>query len=352
MQDQKPTAQYPVEENFSFKELITNRKDDFLYLWSKRPKLFIALIIGAVLGALLAWKWPVTYTARLTFVVEESKPGGGSIMSALAGQFGFDLGSLSGTGGVLAGDNVQELLHSHKLIKNTLLTNYSDSTGKTLADRYAEVYNLKKKWAKYSNNIRFPANDSAYTRLQDSLLSVIIKRINEKELGISKPDKKLSFFELTSTMRDEKVAALFCRRLLDKAADFYTSTKTKRLRINVEKLQGRADSISKILNKKTYSASAANQILLDINPAYPTANVNQELQERDKLVLSTIYSEVIKNLEVSKTMLAQETPTFQVVDEPEYPLKKNELKYWAAIGLGIVVAVFLYSLYLLSIKKQ
>jgi hypothetical protein len=153
-------------------------------------------------------------------------------------------------------------------------------------------------------------------------------------------------------MKDENLARLFCKRLIEQATTFYTQTKTKRMRVNVDKLQLRADSIEKILNRKTYSASSANKILLDINPAYPTANVSSELQERDKLVLSTIYSEVVKNLEVSKTMLAQETPTFQVVDEPELPLKRNELKYLKSIIIGSILAILFFALLALLGRKR
>lgn len=352
---QPSTDNYPYEEEFSFRNLFEKWKNDLVYLWRyHRIKLGTAGLVGIIFGVLLVWYWPVTYTARLTFVVEESKTGGGSLVSALAGQFGFDMGDIGGSGGMLDGDNVQELLRSRKMIKNTLLTPFTDSSSLTLADRYADSYGLKKKWAKHSKEnqpIMFPANAETYTRLQDSLMHVIIKRITDKELSVSKPDKKLTFFQVSINMRDEKVSQLFCQRLIKQATDFYIQTKTKRQRTNVNRLQTRADSIGRLLNKKTYSASAANQILLDANPAYPTANVGSELQERDKIVLSTIYSEIIKNLEVSRTMLIQETPAFQIVDEPELPLKKNEMKYLSSIVACLIVFVAIYSMFLLSFRK-
>ncbi|MBC7744882.1 MAG: hypothetical protein H7096_07240, partial [Flavobacterium sp.] len=88
-----------------------------------------------------------------------------------------------------------------------------------------------------------------------------------------------------------------------------------------------------------------NQQLLDLNPAYVTANANVEVKERDKIVLGTIYSETVKNLEVSKTMLAQETPTVQIVDEPELPLIKNKLKYSFAMLIGALSGFFIMAAY-------
>ncbi len=344
------------EEDFSFKTLFENRKKDIQFLWQHRIRIAIVCLIGALLGALASWYLPPTYTSRISFVVEDTKSSGGGLMSSLAGQLGFDIGGLTGgSTGILAGDNVLELLVSKKMIKQTLTSPF-DSTQYTLADRYADAYDLKRKWAKLKESkgetMMFPPQTANYTRFQDSLLQVMMKRIGEKEISVSKPDKKLSFFALSTTMRDEALSALFSTKLMNEASDFYIQTKTKRMRTNVDRLQHRADSIEKLLNDKTFSSSASNKILLDINPAYTEAGVNNEVQERDKRVLQTIYSEIIKNLEVSRSMLIQETPTFQIVDEPEMPLKKNKLKYPKGILLGMFFAGLIYSLYLLLFKKN
>ncbi len=350
--DQENPA-YPYEPEFSLNKLFADRINDVKYVLKFKKTLALVLIAGALLGALTAWLWKPTYTARLTFVVDDSKSSGSAGgLASLAGQFGFNLDGLGGASGVLAGDNVQELIKSQKLIKKTLLTAY-DST-QTLADRYAAVYKLNKKWLKYSPDgkiTHFPADDKHNSRLQDSLLHEMVTLILSGEFGIAKTDKKLGFFEVNTTMRDEKLALLFCTRMIKQSTDFFISTKTKRLRNNVYRLQHRVDSIGQILNRKTYAASAANQSLIDLNPAYTSANANVDIRERDKIVLSTIFSETVKNLESSKTMLAQETPTVQIVDEPELPLKKNTLKYSIAVLSGILLSGILFSFYVLLSRK-
>lgn len=346
---------YPFEPEFSFRQTIESQWENVLYLWDKKGKLIALGIIGGIFGIVYAWLKPITYTSRLTFVVEESKAGGGSLLSGLAGQLGFDLGGLSGTGGVLAGDNVQQLLRSQKMIKNTLLTPFGDSSKVSIADEYARTSKLSETWGKKYNDgnpVRFPMDSGNYTRLQDSLLQVIIKRISEKELAVGKPDKKLSFFEATVTMHNEALAQVFTTRLIDQATRFYIDTKTKRQRNNVNRLQTRADSIGLLLNRKTYTASEANAVMLDVNPAYPTANVGLELKQRDKLVLQTIYAEIVKNLEISRTMLIQETPTFQIVDEPELPLKKNRTGFLISIIYGGLIMGIVGALYLLLSRKK
>lgn len=346
---------YPYEPEFSFKKLISDRINDLKYVLQFKKSLALVLLLAALAGALFAWKWPVTYTARLTFVIDDTKSSGGGGLAAIAGQFGFNLDGLSGASGVLAGDNVQELLKSRKLIKNTLLSPYNDKGDYSLADQYAKAYKLDKKWLKYSTNgqvIRFPVGGKNYTRTQDSLLHEITKSIIEGQFGVAKTDKKLSFFEVNSTMRDEKLAYLFCTRMIKQGTDFFIQTKTGRMRNNVTRLQHRADSIGRILNKKTLAASSASQSLLDLNPAYTTANANVETTERDKIILSTVFSETVKNLEASKMMLAQETPTVQIVDEPEFPLKKNKMKYASTILMFMIGFAGVYAIYLVATRKN
>jgi len=339
------------EENFTFRMLIQKWFAGIRYALRFWRVLLVSAIIGALLGLGYAWLSNKTFTARLTFVVEESKSGGGSIASALAGQIGFDVGSLTGTSGILAGDNVLELLKSYSLMKKTLLTPYRDSSTVSLADQYAEVYGLKEKWRnsrKVGKQISFPANQKQFSRVEDSLMHTIMEQIAEKELSITKPDKKLGFFELRATTRDERFSQLFCERLLKITTDFYIDTKTKRLSNNVYRLQRRADSLGNLLDRRTYSAAEADRLLLDANPAYSSPVVNAEINSRNKFIQSTVYGEIIKNLEVSKTALVQETPTVQIVDYPELPLKLNKVSWALSFLTGALVALLISILYFAS----
>jgi len=165
-----------------------------------------------------------SYTARLTFVVEESKQSGGGMLSALAGQFGVDIGGMSGTSGVLAGDNVQELLRSKSLLKLVLLSKSPLDSGHSVADDYAIAYGWQEKWSNESSigavNASFKIASKNLTRIQDSLLHVIIDRIVEKELFVGKPDKKLGFFELSVTNKKELLSQYICLNLIKEATRF------------------------------------------------------------------------------------------------------------------------------------
>lgn len=329
--------QIQEDEAFTFKLLVQQWKQQVVYTLGHWKILSMAGFVGAVIAIVYAFFQPTTYTARTTFVVEDAKSGGGSLVSALSGSLGIDIGSMSGSNSMLGGDNVLELLRSQSLIKKTLLTNYDQARTMTLADVYATNYGWKEKWKDNSaigKEISFKVQP--LTRLEDSLLQVMGKRIIEKEISVSKPDKKLSFFELKLTTRDEKLSQLFCSHLIIEATNFYVNTKTVRLKKNIDRLQQRADSLGQILNRKTFSAAQASAQTLDVNLAYSAPIVSAEISSRDKFMQSTIYGEIVKNLELSKTALAQETPTVQLLDVPEFPLTKNKTSKLKFMLLGFL----------------
>jgi hypothetical protein len=335
-------TQIQEDEAFSFKLLINQYKRQLLFTLGYWKKLAFAGIILALIAIVYAFFQPITYTARTIFVVEDAKSGGGSLVSALSGSLGIDLGGMSGSNSMLAGDNVLELLRSNSLIKKTLLTNFDTSGANTLADVYAEVYGWKANWKNNSainKDIHF--NIIPLTRLEDSLLQIMVERIKLKEISVAKPDKKLGFFELQFSSRNEVLSKLFCVNLINEATTFYINTKTGRLRKNIERLQMRADSLGVLLNRKTLSAAEASVQTLDVNLAYASPSVNAEISSRDKFMQSTVYAEIVKNLELSKTALAQESPTVQLLDTPEFPLKKNKISKLKYAMMGFLGGFFI-----------
>jgi hypothetical protein len=282
----------------------------------------------------------------------------------------MDIGSLAGSGnGVLSGDNVLSLLKSKSMMAECLKTPYptgnnnsstntnpaadsnknSTVTNYTIADRYADVYGLREKWAgnkKIGRAIYFGQPDQN-VRLQDSLLKLIIKRIEEKELSVVKPDKKLSFFNIAINTKDELMSLMITKGIIKIATDFYVNAKVGRLKSNIERLEKRTDSISNLLNQRTYSATEDARLLLNVNPADINAPVFSEISQRDKMVLTTIYAELMKNLEVSKAALIQETPTVQIVDQTGLPLERIETEWYEGILLGAMLSFFGIAAFLL-----
>ncbi len=362
-------SNYPYEQPFSFASWLSGWVAKIKLVIGTHFKLvLLVVLLGAALGLAYSIFKPVRYNAEITFSVEDSKSIGGGLLSSLGGSIGMDIGSLAGSGnGVLSGDNVLSLLKSKSMMAECLKTPYPldanlTSSSQTdvvkknaafsnyvIADRYADVYGLREKWAgnKKIGRVIYFGQPDQNIRLQDSLLKLIIKRIEEKELTVIKPDKKLSFFNIAINTKDELMSMLITQRIIKIATDFYVNAKVGRLKSNIERLEKRTDSISSLLNQQTYSATEDARLLLNVNPADINAPVYSEISQRDKMVLTTIYAELMKNLEVSKAALIQETPTVQIVDKPSFPLERIETKWYEGILLGACLSFLAITAFLL-----
>lgn len=305
-------------------------------------------ILGGVGGLILSAVLKTKYVAELTFVVEDNSSSSLGAYAGLASQFGIDLGG-SGSNGVFQGDNIMTFLKSRLMIEKALLSSIVINGKKqTLADRFIDFNELRLGWENKPalKGISFPPDSDRklFSLLQDSILQTLQESIGKSVLKVEKVDKKLNFILVRSTTRDELFAKAFTERLMMEAANFYIDTKTQRSKTNVGRLQAEADSLEKMLNRKTYSVALAQDI--NMNPARQVASINTQLASRDKMVLETMYGEVVKNLELGKISMAQETPIIQVIDTPILPLKKEKLGKTKGVIIGGLMGGFFIVIFL------
>jgi hypothetical protein len=326
-----------------YSHLISKIKTYVAYLRIKLTLIVAITALGALLGVSYVTIKPLKFTARSSFVVEDSKSLGGSgLMGAISGQLGPELLGALGGSNLLSGENIIELAKSRSLLRKTFLTSY-DGSNLSLADRYATSLKLKEDWLdsrKVGISIDFSLNKKKYSRLEDSLLNTLIDRVIKKDIEVYKPDRRLSLFEMNITMRDEQLASLFCKRLLNMTSDLYINAKTKRIKGNISRLQHLADSLQRYANQRVRSTAQSNFNMLDLNPQYYDQEVASTINTREEGLSSMIYGEVLKNLEISKASLLQETPTIQLVDTPETPLPSNLIEWYEGLLYGLIGGLF------------
>ncbi len=323
--------------------LLTTLKTYLAYLRTKIVLILGVTTLGALLGLTYVSIKPIKYTARSSFVVEDSKSLGGSgLMGAISGQLGPELLGALGGSNLLSGENIIELAKSRSLLRKTFLTSY-DGSAVSLADRYASSLKLKEDWLdsrKVGVKVDFSWTKKKYSRLEDSLLNTLIDRVIKKDIEVFKPDRRLSLFEVNITMRDEQLASLFCKRLLSMTSDLYINAKTKRIKGNISRLQHLADSLQRYANQRVRSTAQSNFKMLDLNPQYYEQEVESTINTREESLSGMIYAEVLKNLEISKASLLQETPTIQLVDTPETPLPSNLIEWYEGLIYGLLGGLF------------
>lgn len=336
-------------DEISLKELIQKAGEWFAFFKSQWKTIFLAGILGGLLGLGYSFTKKNIYTAKLSFALEEKGASGGNL-SSLAAQFGLGIGGSEG--GVFSGGNMIELLKSRFLIEKTLLSTVTiNGKSDLLLNRYIRFNKLDKAWAKKKNlaSLKFiNADRSKFTLQQDSVLGIISSSLKNNNIAIVQQDKKLSIINITVASTDEIFAKVFSEKLIETVTDFYIETKTKKSRGNVMLLQNRADSVQRELNTAMYGrAQFGDQNMGLIRQQAAVPKLKQEMRVQ---MLGTLYGELVKNLEFAKLTLMREEPLVQIIDEPILPLPKARLGKIKAILIGGMLFGFL-SLLGLSGKK-
>lgn len=329
------------EEEISLKDLILNLQDWVKYLWSKW---LIILIVGLLGGGIGLWKsinTMPTYIAKLNFVLEDSKGGGGlGGLGGLAAMAGVNLGA--GGGGLFQGDNILELYKSRHMLTETLLSPVDNQGEELLVDRYVAMNELRDAWSDTElETINFDVPRAQFTLQHDSLMGLFVKNIRENTLTVRKPDKLLSLIEVEVKAPDEVFAKVFTETLVSKVSAFYVEGRTQKSQENLDILQYQVDSVRRELNRAIGGVAASTDANPNANPARQVLRVGSAQRQVDVQANQAILTELVKNLELAKVTVRKDAPLIQIVDSPILPLEQERLGKVKAIVLGGLIAGFL-----------
>ncbi len=320
----------------------------FLYYLVRNIKMILLItVFTTLLAVVYYYLQKPAYEGKVTFILEEKTSGMSGGLSGLASQIGIDIGSLSGSSGMFAGDNILDILKSRSIIEKVLLSRVDSSNGmnsNTMADLYLDLSGLKTKWQNKSPglaNISFSnlTNDKPHSMVQDSVLYLIYKKLDKKHITVERPNKKSSIISIVTVSTNQVFSKMFSERLLTETRKLYTDVKTSTSAANVDRLQQRADSLQKVLNNKSYQSASAQ--IVDANIAFKSAAVPAEVSQRDKMINYAVYTEVVKNLEASRMALANQTPAIMQMDHSTYPLDDQKKSLPLLLFIGIIGGVIL-----------
>lgn len=305
------------DKEYYFVDLVNTTKEAFFFLLKKWLSISIFALLSGLIAVLLISLTDQTYKANMTFVTE----GGNDKVSSYAGiaaQFGIDLSQ--GSNNAFEGDNILEIFKSRNLIQRTLLSPISSSNNTLFAEAYVQNHNLNKKNIPLNFNI---AKNGIANRVVDSFLTAITGEILKNQMTIERKDRKINLIVLEMVDNNEVFAKRFIEVLTENTVKFYSEYKTKKTKQNVDILQRQADSLNSLLTGRITEVAASND--LNVNPLRQMARAGTQRRQVDLQISSTLYGEVLKQLEIAKIGLRKETPLVQIIDTPMYPLLKLRL---------------------------
>lgn len=322
---------------------INNSSDINKYIF-KVAKYFIAhkkiLLVFTIafigIGVLLTFLKEPKYTGRVTFALESKDQFNG--LGSVAAQFGFNLGS--GSSG-LQGDNLIYLIESDTIIKTALLSPITlDGRNDLLINHYVHTSpKLKKNWDK----LKLAAVSSLKnnSRAQDSAIYSIIKDIKKTKLKIKKLDPKASFVEVRLESHSEAISSFLCEQIVVDAKKFYLNQIGLKNSTNLKRLERRIDSVKAELNLNLGTLSSSQDF--SIYNTTPSSKVNVNKNQLNTTLLSSLYGELVKNVEITKTLAIKEEPSITIIDVQKSQLlqPKNYLLIVTTYGCIGFIAGFL-----------
>lgn len=331
----------PQKDEITLKELLLKTGDWFRYLRSKWLIIGSVSILGAALGFWYATTQKPTYTASLSFALEEEGAGASAAMG-LASQLGLDISGAS-SGGAFKGANVLEIFKSRLMIQKALLEPVSHNPKKSLAELYIDANEWRKAWKekKSLKNIQFPVRATDLTRTQDSVLGLIHEKLMKQELTVGQKDKKNSVIFVELATKSEEFSKNFTETLAVIVSDFYIETKSKKAKNNLAILERQRDSIRAALNGSLTGVAVSNDQVFGLNPALNVRRVPGIKKEVDVQANTAILTELVKQTELARINVRKETPLIQVIDKPILPLKKEKFGKAKGLVLGGLLAAFL-----------
>jgi hypothetical protein len=342
------------EDEISLVELYLRIGKLIRILWLRKFTLITVAIIGGILGFIFASLSPTTYESKLTFIVDQANSNKGlGALGGIASSFGF--GGISGDGGLYENQaNLMNFLKSRSVVESALLKNIP-GTSETFAQRFIRIY----QWGEEPvfKRVQFKQSKprGMYSIAEDSILCEIYNyTLDEELIRVTIPDEEANIIAIDCSSNDDTLAKFFPKVLLDEVASRYVHAKTKLALDNVKILQHQTDSVRSELNQSLYSSAYQTDEVFGLNPAFNVKRVPANKEQIDVRASSILLEELIKNLELARVQLKDQTPLIEIIDEPRFPVKEikpSKFKFFILFGGFLMLLYVLLVIFILFIKK-
>ena len=329
-------------DEITVKQLFVILIDYKNHLLSKYKKILTFVLSSLIISFILLFQKDDSYTATMTFVVEansnSNSPFGGNL-GGISNQLGLNLGQFMGTSNTYSQENILELIKSRSVIIASLMNTHIIDNKKTLLIDHYTLTN-------YFNPRLVITNEKNAFKI-DSLSNIVWNHIiNQDELKIE-VSKFSNIISLSYTSANEIFAKAFVDELINETTNQYIKHNTNQAVATLDFLQERADSVFNELEIAEEQYAAIKDVNERIIKASGRLNELQLLRKVE--VLNSMYVEIVKNLELSKLTMLQNTPLIYIIDRPILPLQKDNKKVLYIIFITIF-SFFLSVFYFILVK--
>lgn len=330
-----------MQDELTLKDLILGLRDYFRYFTRKWFWFVIGGGLMAVLFGLNAHFTPVNYIAPLTFIISDGKDSGLGIGGVL-GKIG--LGEEEGGGDAF---RILELVKTREVLKSVLFDSITvENKSQFVADHLIEQYKYHDLWSESPNlkDFRFGANipgkDDLYANSAlKQLMRLLVGPPEDNALLSVAIDEKSGMYSFNMSTLKPELSNAMVLKVYERLTEFYTRIVTSSKRETFQNISAKGDSVLKAL--KIAEANLAKEKDKASSVYLAAGSLKERRLNREVLILSSLYAEVVKNREASSFLLLNEKPSFETIDLPLFPLLATggDLKRGVLIGgiLGVLL---------------
>jgi uncharacterized protein involved in exopolysaccharide biosynthesis len=298
-------------------------------LWNKRLFLIKWGLIGAVVGVLIGFSIPKTYTSKV-IIAPELEQQMGSSLGAIASMVGA---SLDNSIDAITFDMLSNVLSSTPFLMPILEAEVESKDGsiKTTLLDYMQSYQKKPWWShvlgapfKLLSKLKNDSDDIDSDKEFDMMdlpysVRVVIQQM-PKTFNISK-DSKNGLITLSVTMQDPKIAATVLTNMLDNLIEFMSDYRTQKDRQDIRNLE----VIYESRKNEYYQVQEAYADFLDSNKSIvrQRAKADQLKMQQEMQLAYQVYSQVATQLEAARIKEQQSKPVLVVLEPISIPAKKS-----------------------------
>ncbi len=288
-----------------------------------------------------------TYSASLTFMISQDSDvsGGGNVLE--------DLGLLGGQGSVVKGKlspkRIIELSSTRLVLSRAIFREVEISdTSDYLANHYLRLIQEN-----YEIDTSFFLGNTpldSFSRKQNSMLNFVVNKLKSEHFKISVSPTNI--FILTTSSNNEEFTKKLCENLYQSLSDFYIDKSIEKAQASYDFIDHRLDSISNILSRAENALASWRDN--NANLIRARGYLTEERLIRKVATLNNVYLETSGRHQVAKLVLDNQTPIFQVIDPPTYPLPASRKRMKDSYPLIFIacIAFYLFIIVLIYLIKN
>lgn len=306
------------------------------YLTRRWVSFIISFFLPVVLMIMYVKMSDPKYLATRTFIISDEESGKLNVnLSTLLGRMGTGTSKANYY-------KIVELTKSRKIVSQALLLKDTALSHEIVLGNYLIDY-FKLKDNDGSINYFKSVNTSDFSQ-KENFLALRLQDLIFGSKGIASIsfDEKSGLIKLEVVTRDENLSIATNNCLYKVISDFFVEKSIEKEKRTYELLQAKADSVYRRMNLETKQSFVYEDKSLGV---WQQSNrINQVTKDRDSKISLVVYTEAIKNLELSDFTLKMKTPYFQVIDYPVKPLLPQSISISKAIIVGFVLGFIIITI--------